>query len=162
MIYSMGEISGFKDGISEEIEDVKPEEVTEDFLGEIRKLRKRKEETEKEDREENDEEREEKESGEKDLFKSIFGMDFEEWDRKSKDKKHDVLVYGNLFKNTKSDKSYQTQFTQNIMNYSSTSDMRADKNNYQHGVSTTYKQVSAYCMKRGRTRGMSMRGVGRK
>ncbi len=157
MIYSMGEISGFKDGMPEETEDVKPEEVTEDFLGEIRKLRKRRSDIE--DDEGMDEDSEEDESDGKDIFKSLFGMDFEEWEKDSKNKKHDVLVYASLFKGDKKDKSYQTQFTQNIINYSSTSDMRVDKKDYQHGVSTTYKQVSAYCMKRGRTRGRAMRSV---
>ncbi len=156
MIYAMGEASGFRDGISEETEDVRPEETVEDFLGEIRRIRKRKESEEGEEESADEAEREEE-----DIFKSIFGVGFDEWQKRGAKSSHGTTVYGKPVEKKK-DKSYQTEFTQNIMNYSRSTDMRADKKEYQHGVSTTYKQVSAYCLKRGRTRGRAMRGVGRR
>lgn len=44
--------------------------------------------------------------------------------------------------------SYETEFSQNLMDYSE--DMDADKQDYEHGDSDTYKQCSLYVIKRGR------------
>lgn len=76
------------------------------------------------------------------LFKSFFGVSPKNW------KGFKVLAYV-VFKPEK-EKSYETEFTQNLTSFSKTEDMRPDKKNYQHGVSNTYKQVSGYVIKRGR------------
>jgi hypothetical protein len=78
-------------------------------------------------------------------FRMLMGMDLTK-DPGSYGK--EGIAYS--FKTNKKEKSYNSTFDPNITNYSNSKEMSITESKYEHGVSTTYKKVSMYMLKRGR------------
>jgi len=107
-------------------------------------------------------EKEEKPSGSGSGFmklKSLFGVELGKWEEKAKEATREALVYSGLSGKKSQERSYQTEFSQRITNYSSTEDMDAASKGSYNGKGGSYSMISIYLFKKGR--GLKSRRCGR-
>jgi hypothetical protein len=108
-----------------------------------------------------DNEKEEKSAGSSFMkLKSLFGVELGKWEEKAKEATREALVYSGLSGKKSQERSYQTEFSQRITNYSSTEDMDvANKGSY-NGKGGSYSMVGIYLLRKGRN-GLRPRRGGR-